>query len=251
MAPPSGFPAPHIIQPKQSHHTTIIALHGRGSNGPEFAQELFEDQTSQNRTLAEHFPHTKWIFPSSQSRYSTVFQEEMDEWFDIYSLTNPSTQEGLQVQGLRDSITHILDIISKEVGSSVNPSNIILMGISQGCATAIHALLAGQERLGGFIGIAGWMPFRKQIIDGSPLSELGLFDVNRTRDTERIPALLCHCADDDVVDKELGHQLRDALTASELNVDVTFKEFPTGGHWIPGPEGLDAIVGFLRDRGCD
>ncbi|KAL8991860.1 MAG: hypothetical protein Q9169_007588, partial [Polycauliona sp. 2 TL-2023] len=234
-----------------SHRCTIIALHGRGSHGPEFAEELFEDKSSKDLILTEHLPHCKWIFPSSQSRYSTVFQEEMDEWFDIYSLTNPSTQEGLQVQGLRDSITHILDIISKEVDSSVSPSNIILMGISQGCATAVHALLAGQERLGGFIGIAGWMPFRKQIMDGSSLSELGLFDVSRTRDSETIPALLCHCADDDIVDIELGRQLREALTASEMNVDVSLREFATGGHWIPGPEGLDAIVGFLRDRGCD
>ncbi|KAL8668458.1 MAG: hypothetical protein Q9168_006913 [Polycauliona sp. 1 TL-2023] len=251
MAPPSEFPAPHIIQPTQSHHCTIIALHGRGSNGPEFAEELFEDKTSKDLTLAQHFPHCKWIFPSSQSRYSTVFQEEMPEWFDIYSLTDPSTQEELQVKGLRDSVSHILDIISREIESSVQPSNIFLMGISQGCATAIHALLAGRYRLGGFVGVAGWLPFRRQIMDGESLRELGLMDVNVTQATGRTPALLCHCKDDDVVDVEMGRQLRDALEIEGLNVDVTFKEFATGGHWIPEPEGFDAIVSFLRDRGCD
>ena len=261
MAPPSNFPALHVVQPTQDHHCTIIALHGRGSNGPEFAEELFEDKSSSHLTLSEHFPHCKWIFPSSQERYSTVFQEEMDEWFDIYSLSDPSTQEELQVEGLRDSIKHILDIIDKEV-ELVLPGNIVLLAISQGCATAIHALLAGQYRLGGFIGIAGWMPFRKQIVDvagwrddGASLSKfyadyLGLTGASpsNAEDNGKIPALLCHCADDDVVDVELGHQLHDALMSPCLDINVTYKEFVSGGHWIPGPDGFDSIVEFLRCR---
>ncbi|KAL8886572.1 MAG: hypothetical protein Q9192_006463 [Flavoplaca navasiana] len=255
MAPPSDFPVPHIILPMQSHHFTIIALHGRGSNGPEFAEDLFEDNSSQGLTLAEHFFHTKWIFPSSQKRYSTVFQEEMDEWFDIYSLTDPSTQKELQVEGLRDSVKHILDIISKEL-EFVPASNIILLGISQGCATAIHALLAGQHQLGGFIGIAGWLPFRKQVDNQAALSEfysetlgLPITRASQIQTTATTPALLCHCADDDIIDVELGHQLRDTLTASDLNIDVTFTEFASGGHWISAPHGFDAIVDFLRNRG--
>ncbi|CAO1598747.1 hypothetical protein XANCAGTX0491_002507 [Xanthoria calcicola] len=266
MAPPSSFPALHVVQPTQDHHCTIIALHGRGSNGPEFAEELFEDKSSSDLTLAEHFPHCKWIFPSSQERYSTVFQEEMDEWFDIFSLTDPSTQEELQVEGLRHSIKHILDVIDKEVGF-VLPGNIVLLGISQGCAAAIHALLVGQHRLGGFVGIAGWMPFRKQIVDvagcrddGASLSKfyadiLGLTGARQSnayqskpQQNNVIPALLSHCADDNVVDVELGHQLRDALMSPGLDINVTYKEFVSGGHWIPGPDGFDSIVEFLRCR---
>ena len=257
MAPPSDFPVPHIILPTQPHHYTIIALHGRGSNGPEFAKELFEDRSSQGLTLAEHFPHTKWVFLSSQKRHSTVFQEEMDEWFDIYSLTDPSMQEELQVQGLRDSVKHILDIIIKEI-EFVPARNIVLLGISQGCATAIHALLAGQHQLGGFIGIASWLPFRKQVDNQAALSKfysetlgLPITSACQIQTTARTPALLCHCTDDDVVDVALGHQLRDTLTASDLKIDVTFTEFASGGHWISAPHGFDVIVNFLRQRGFD
>ncbi|KAI4268176.1 MAG: hypothetical protein LQ337_007995 [Flavoplaca oasis] len=259
MAPPSDFPVPHVILPTQPHHYTIIALHGRGSNGAEFAEELFEDKSSRGLTLSEHFPHTKWIFPSSQKRHSTVFREKMDEWFDTYSLTDPSTQQELQVEGLRDSIKHILDIISKEA-EFIPACNIVLLGISQGCATAIHALLAGQHQLGGFIGIAGWLPFRKQIDNQAALSKfyketLGLpitgTGMSQIQTSATTPALLCHCTDDDVVDVELGHQLRDTLTASDLNINVTFTEFASGGHWISAPHGFDAIVDFLRNRGFD
>ena len=171
----------------------------------------------------------------------------MDQWSDNYSLTDPSTQEGL-----RDSIKYILDIISKEV-EFVPPSNIVLLGISQRCATAIHALLAGQYRLGGFIGIAGWLPFHKQVADLSKLygDTLQLTSTSRPQANTATPALLCHCTDDDFVDINLGHQLRDALMASGLNMDITFKEFAKGAHWIPAPVGFDAIVEFLRSRSLD
>jgi len=51
----------------------------------QFAEELFEGRTSSGLSLPQTFPSWKWVFPSSQERYSTVFQEELDEWFDIYS----------------------------------------------------------------------------------------------------------------------------------------------------------------------
>ncbi len=51
----------------------------------QFAEELFEGKTSSGLSFQESFPSWKWVFPSSQECYSTVFQEELDEWFDIYS----------------------------------------------------------------------------------------------------------------------------------------------------------------------
>lgn len=45
MSTPSAFPPLHTIKPTSTHTHTIIALHGRGSQGPEFAEELFEGQT--------------------------------------------------------------------------------------------------------------------------------------------------------------------------------------------------------------
>lgn len=40
---------------------------------------------------------------------------------------------------------------------------IILAGISQGCATAIHALISQDFKLGGFIGMCSWLPFSDDI----------------------------------------------------------------------------------------
>ncbi|KAL9010818.1 MAG: hypothetical protein Q9173_004285 [Seirophora scorigena] len=259
MSPLPRSPKPLVVEPTQAHIHTIIALHGQGSNGPEFAEELFEGKSSSNASLADHFPECRWIFPSSPKRDSTLVQREIDGWFDVVSLTDPRLQEQLQVEGLRDSVAHILQIVNEEV-QSIHPSNIVLLGFSQGCATAIHALFAGQYRLGGFVGLNGWMPFREQMVQEAEsyagelsldlfyertlrLGNIGLYDAEKNATA---PALLVHCADDEVVDVELGEQMRDALMT--LDMDVTFKKLASGGHWIPDPEGLDVIVDFLRHQ---
>jgi len=84
--------------------------------------------------LRQTFPSCKWVFPSSQERYSTVFQEELDEWFDIYSLTDPAAREELQLEGLRDSINFLQALISDEV-NIMTSDRVILLGLSQGSAT--------------------------------------------------------------------------------------------------------------------
>lgn len=57
----------------------------------------------------------------------------MDEWFDIYSLTNPSEREELHVEVLRDSINFISKVVRDEA-KILDPSRIILLGLSQGAA---------------------------------------------------------------------------------------------------------------------
>jgi lysophospholipase II len=155
----SAFPAPHVILSTSLHTHTIILLHGRGSNGPEFAQELFEARTSKGLTLQEHLPGWKWVFPSSQTRFSTLFEQEMEEWFDIYSLTDPTLREELQTQGLQQSVAFICQLIEEEVDAvGGDAQRVVLGGISQGCATAVRAMLSSRD-LGAFVGFCSWMPF--------------------------------------------------------------------------------------------
>ncbi|KAL8769578.1 MAG: hypothetical protein Q9209_004510 [Squamulea sp. 1 TL-2023] len=264
MSPQAPFPDAHIIQSTQPHTHTIIALHGRGSNGTEFAEELFEDKTPNNQTLPEALPSCKWIFPTSRTRHSTVFQEDMTEWFDLYSTTDPSKEADLQVEGLRDSIKYVLALIEEEI-SFTKPEKIILLGTSQGCATAVHALLAGNYRLGGLVGLCGWMPFRKQIeehielgrerkvqglcLEGFYEKTLGLQGMAKynTEGNARTPVYLAHCDDDDVIDVALGRELDDTLRC-QLGMKVTWIVSATGGHWVDGPQGLKNIVDWMVEK---
>lgn len=185
------FAHPHVVSPTSKHTNTVILLHGRGSNGPEFAEELFEARTSKGLSLQEHLPGWKWVFPSSQTRYSTLFQEEMDEWFDIYSLTDTTLREELQVEGLQQSVAFIHQLIQAEA-KHVPLANIVLGGISQGCATAVHAMLSLEgQNVGAFVGFCGWMPFASSI-QGSHTSSFGmstLRDITNNRQRPPIPPL--------------------------------------------------------------
>ena len=275
MAP--RFPVPHVVPPTASHAYTLILLHGRGGEGKEFADELFEAESSQNLTLPDLFPNVKWVFPTAPDRYSTMFEEDMRDWFELSSLTDPEDGQNLQVPGLSDGIVSLLELIEEEVQDRGGyASKVALGGMSQGCAMAIHALLAGRHQLGSFVGFCGWLPFRGQLgkiaaekagegarevkmaLNDFYFSTLGLMagsasSILTSVDTARLessvlntPVLLCHCADDGIVDVQLGRRLCGTLEA--LGMDVTWHEHAEGGHWINEPEGVDSGVAFLSSR---
>ncbi|KAL8824395.1 MAG: hypothetical protein Q9170_008174 [Blastenia crenularia] len=184
---------------------------------------------------------------------STVFQEELEEWFDIYSLTDPTRREDLQVQGLKDSIEYLLDVIEAEV-QLIGAKRMVLLGISMGYAVAIHLLLASRHTLGGLVGMSGWMPFKRQVVEAQNQSGgvesfyanvLGVSGVEGG-DRGPIPALVMHYEDDEFVDVDLGVNVVEDL--EELGMDVAFKRYVAGGHWIAAPEGLDNIVAFLEEN---
>jgi lysophospholipase II len=226
----SAFPAPHVIPPISRHTQTIILLHGRGSNGPEFAEQLFEARTSKGLSLREHLPGWKWVFPKSQTRFSTVFQEELVEWFDIYSLADPTLREELQTEGLQQSVAFVRQLVEEEVSTiGGDAQKVVLGGISQGCATAIRTMLSSQQ-LGAFVGFCSWMPFPS--------------DARDICSNKNTPVFLSHTKDDGIVDFELGLQLRNVLR-QQLGMDVTWRSYEEGGHWIKEPEGLDDLVAFL------
>ncbi|KAE9364610.1 hypothetical protein N431DRAFT_563885 [Stipitochalara longipes BDJ] len=154
----------HTIAPQGDIHShTIILLHGRDSIASEFAEEFFESQAGDGRTLPQIFPTFKCVFLASKMRNSARFETELSQWFDIWSIEEPSDKKDFQIDGLRHSIGEILDIIRDEA-LLVPQSRIILGGISQGCATAIHTLLYGGKKLGGFVGFCSWLPFQEDIV---------------------------------------------------------------------------------------
>ena len=141
-------------------------------------------------------------------------------------------------------------------------SHLFIMGISQGCATGLLAMLVGRCKLGGFIGLSGWMPFRTQIeaigrnefgdpvmraeLDTFFTSTIGLEDPTPDMSALSVlstPVLLCHAADDEVVDIELNRQACAALEG--LGMKVQWKQYQDGGHWINEPQGYDDIGTFL------
>ncbi|KAL8712358.1 MAG: hypothetical protein Q9225_006969 [Loekoesia sp. 1 TL-2023] len=265
---PQIFPEPFVIHPRAAHISTVILLHGRGSSGNEFADDLFECQIGSpsdplaKALLPDRFPNCKWIFPSTKKRYSTTFQEEWPEWFDTVSLTDPSQREDLQMEGLSESVLTLKALIDREA-TQVKPSNIILGGISQGYATAIHVLMALDMQLAGFVGLSGWMPFAKQIKEAVfdktgnqrasgatdfVRSKLGLGDVSMVARASQgswkgTPIFLGHELHDEVVSCDLGKEA--AVTLAAAGANPVWHTYDSGEHWLKEPEEVEDLVEFI------
>lgn len=270
-----AFPPLHIVEPERAHSDTIILLHGRASNGAEFAEDLFDSKTSEGKNLKAQFPGCRWVFPTSRDRWSSVFKEDLTAWFDAYSLTNPCEQQDLQLDGLKESVSFILDVLRREIDLLGGKSEkVVLGGISQGMATGLWALLClpgrAKGKIGGFFGMCGWLPFANKIQDLQPpkVDTAGKPEIMITKSLPDIlgykeppaspaeietmlttPVLLLHGTDDAWIDVELGRRAHRSL--KELGMQADWEEYSGAdneGHWVREPEGVDTIVKFLG--GC-
>ncbi|RAO69397.1 uncharacterized protein BHQ10_005409 [Talaromyces amestolkiae] len=163
---------PLTVEPSSSQHThTFIILHGRGSNGERFGRELLD-----SANLPARLPTVKFVFPTASKRRSTVLKKiPINQWFDNYSLDDPNQRTDLQVDGLMETAAFLRELINSEAqilsddSTQTGYRRIVLGGLSQGCAAGIFTLLgggigeSGNERLGAFFGMSGWLPFERQL----------------------------------------------------------------------------------------
>lgn len=159
--------------------------------------------------------------------------------------------------GLGESVASIRTIVEREVSLLDGRwDHLILAGISQGGAVAMHTLLnlnpaAGSSseprpRLGGVMGFSCRFPF-----PGRTLAEtreiVGLENVPEDNWlVENTPVLIEHCTNDPLVKVDTGRQVRDTLR--RFGASVTWQEYPMGGHWLKSPDGIDDAVLWLKEH---
>lgn len=235
MAP--TYPLSHIVQPSAEHTHTIILLHGRNSNGADFADELLKGRTSDGQSFLQHstFQGIKWIFPNAPTTYSEQFQQDLSEWFDLASTSNPQAHPERQIDGLDSASAHMCTIIDQEL-QFIPADRIILGGISQGFATAAYTLLCGRSSVVGFIGISGWIP------DCSRISELNRRESGKAQ--KSLPILIAHAQDDEVIEIQNGRDAAETLR-KEGYTALTINEYTEGGHEINEPLGFDDLKNFI------
>lgn len=249
----------HIVNPRDGHpHThTIIFLHGRDSTNNEFANEFFESEATepagQPRTLRDLFPTIRWVFPAAPTLRSVRFDTDMSQWFDMWSVEDPTERSEIQHEGLRSSVAAVLDVMaSEEAILQGRPRSIFLAGISQGFVAVIAAFFAGagvRPSLAGLIGLCSWMPLGgvdelvRVIGHGSDTATTGASTSPDVLKPSSRPIFLSHSSDDDIVPVQNGRALRGILEKSQT---VEWHEYEDGGHWINEPQGVDDIASFLR-----
>ncbi|KAI0869591.1 acyl-protein thioesterase [Hypoxylon argillaceum] len=277
---------PYIVEPTTTHKYTIILLHGLGSNGTKFGQELLETgRTSSGKTLPALLPGARFVFPTAKFRRSSAFgKQKVTQWFDIARLADPSYRKEKQLKGLADSAFEIRDLLHQEV-EGVGPTNTIIGGISQGCGMSLSILLSLEFPLGGYIGMCGYLPFQRELHDAlrgenepqSDGEEVVIFSLSddghmetpdpavRALAFERAlleidplpnakinqtavstPVFLGHGDADETKPHILGEAA--ARTVREAGYSVDWKLYPGLGHWYKIPEEIDDIVTFIKEK---
>jgi lysophospholipase-2 len=264
-----SFGPVHIVEPKSEHTHTAVMLHGRGSTGAEFAEEFLESTLSDGFSLSEKLPGCRWVFPSSQELWSTMFQEDMPAWFEAHSLTDITARQDLQVRGIRDSVEHITVIVNEEIRRlNGDPQKLLLGGISQGGAVALWTLLCQQNsamRPGAVVVASTWLPFatnvertfaaqsrpdeaQKTEFDGFVEQMIAIKTFSGTTEVSHKlpPVFIGHGVDDAYVDVELGRQA--ARILAQAGLPLEWKEYSGAeeeGHWLKIPDEMDDIHRFL------
>ncbi|KAL1865011.1 hypothetical protein Daus18300_007358 [Diaporthe australafricana] len=160
-----NWPEPLVVHPTTAHTHSIILLHGRGSSAERFGLEILAAKSSANKSLAEHLPSAKIIFPTAKKRRSTVLKRiPINQWFDNFSLEDPSQRQHLQYDGISETSEFVMTLVNQEA-EVVGMERVIVGGLSQGCAAALHVLLnsGGKVAMGGFVGMSGWLPFAETL----------------------------------------------------------------------------------------
>jgi len=179
------YPEPLIIPPLRSHKQTFILLHGRGSNASKFGPELLStpiphpQNAGETVTLASAFPHARFVFPTASRRRATIYKRSIiTQWFDNWELAPAEAptsraqereREDLLIDGLRETSAYLHSLLRREIellGDNGGAGNVVLGGLSQGCAASLIALLLWDgEPLAAAVGMCGWLPFRRQMED--------------------------------------------------------------------------------------
>jgi phospholipase/carboxylesterase len=182
---------------------TIIVLHGLGADGNDFvpvAQELDLSPVGDVRFV---FPHAPVIPVTINGGY------EMRAWYDILGADLVQREDE---KGLRSSLAQVEALIGREKSRGIPASRIVLAGFSQGCAMALLTGLRHGERLGGIVGMSGYLPLAATTA------------AERHAANASTPIFLAHGTMDPVVPLARATASRDALQA--LGHPVEWHEYP-------------------------
>ncbi|KAK0119599.1 hypothetical protein ONS95_011039 [Cadophora gregata] len=293
-------PQPYVRLPLAAHKNTLILLHGTSQTGAKFAESflpaLFSPPASsppistssvahEKISFPGFFPTCKFVFPTGAARSTTVFGgRETNAWFDLSDFGDRTKGEMDMLEGMRESSLYLAGLIQQEAElldgqiaeCDERPGSVVIMGFSQGSAMGLILLLGGElqhrglvKRLGAFVGLSGWLPFRRQIEEIFLKVSVGLSSASETAavrnattsyvreliglecadnkwisgsESLSVPVFLGHGKLDVKMKFEWGLQLKNTL--KQLGMDVEFKSYAGLEHWWSEKEMID-VAGFL------
>lgn len=157
---------------------SIIWMHGLGADGNDFVPIVRElDLTG--------CPAIRFVFPHAPMLEVTINGGRMmPAWFDISSSEFGRDDDEKSV---RNSETDIRELIEQEKLRGIATDKILLAGFSQGCAMTLQTGLRYPEKLGGLLGLSGYLPLEDS------------FEAERSDANKNIPIYYGHGRGDQVI----------------------------------------------------
>lgn len=274
---PGVFPEPLTIWPQLEHRRTFIILHGRGSTAQTFGPPLLSTTTRSGETLQTAFPDAKLIFLTASRNRARIYNRSYThQWFDHWHMEEPHRRQDLMRDGLKKSCDYVHGVLKQEI-EAVGRENVVLWGLSQGCATSLTVLLTWDgEAFGAVVGMCGYLPFANHIKDialfgsGDEDDNTDVFEDDVRQDPPNqavtffrneidmddktgmvfrdVPVFLGHGCEDDKVPIVNGREAKTCLDL--LGADVKMVEYEGLRHWY-SDEMLADIFDFLRPKVMD
>ena len=185
--------------------SSVIVLHGLGADGNDFVPVAQQLDLSSAGDVRFVFPHAPVIPVTINGGY------QMRAWYDILGADLVQREDEA---GLRKSLAQVEALVEREKSRGIPAGRIVLAGFSQGCAMALLTGLRHAEKLGGIVGMSGYLP-----LAASTAAE-------RHAANKETPIFLAHGRMDPVVSLQRAIASRDALGA--LGYRVEWHEYEMG-----------------------
>lgn len=209
-------------QTGDSPKSTIVILHGLGASATDFVPVARELDLS---ALGD----VRFVFPFAPVRPVTINGNmPMPAWYDILDADLVRREDE---PSLRESAAGLQDLLDREIARGVPASRIVLGGFSQGCAMTLLAGLRAPQRLGGLLGMSGYLPLAATTA------------AERSEANRDVPVFLAHGRMDPVVPYARGTASRDALV--ELGYPVEWHDYPMQ-HSVSQEEIADVEAWLLK-----
>lgn len=189
----------------------LVFLHGYGSNG--------FDMMGLSHYFTDFLDHFVYVCPNAP--YPCENSPFGYQWF---SLLDRDPQAIIDSVIATTAVTELLHSICEKWGLS--STQIVLMGFSQGCMTALYHGLCGEMALGALVGFSGRLLLNEQ----TPI-------------LHRPPLLIIHGGEDNVVPLSAFDQALISLNQHKIGYEALFR--PHLGHSID-ETGLKETNRFLK-----
>lgn len=180
----------------------VIWLHGLGADNNDFVPIVPE--------LNLKIP-IKFIFPNAPIIPITINGGmRMRGWYDIANFNDLHRE--VDTRGILNSVSQIEALITDLTAEGFNEKNIVIAGFSQGGVITYYTGLTTKYNLAGLAVLSGYLP------------DISLLDVAKIQHRTKLPILICHGNQDQVVNIRYARSTAQHL--ERLGLSYEWQEYP-------------------------